>query len=155
MMVKMKKVSFILVIVILLASLLIISVSSADTKVPNLVGTWKTVFAERDSDTTNYTNATMNETAINKYVIKSQNGQFFEGYKEISPIIANKSVEKEGFTGVISDDMTHAYIKQHINGFSIVDITSPDTMTVYNLFEQDPHGVKDNGIVRVKLVKVE
>ena len=132
---------------------MITSVSAADTKIPDLIGTWKTVFAERDSDTTDYTNVTMNETAINSYVIESQNGVFFEGYKEISPTISDKSIVIEGFTGVISDDMSHAYIKQHNNGFSIVDIKSPDTLTVYNLFEKDPHGVDDDGIVRIELVR--
>ena len=151
----MNKTSFILGIFIVLAFFVITSVSAADDKVPDLVGTWKHVFVEADSELTNYTNATMNETSINKFVIETQNGPVFEGYKEISPIMGDKSVVKEGFTGVLSNDFTQAYIKEHEDGFSIVDITSPDTLTVYLMYDLDPHGGSDSGIARINLVRLK
>lgn len=138
---------------ILLFFLLISSAVAAETTMPNLMGTWKIVYIERDSSTQDYGNITMNETAIDRYVIESQNGPIFEGYKEfLSP--DDNEVKNEGLTGVISDDRIHAYIKDHTEGIIIADITSPDTMTAYLLFGKDPQGRESAGVVRIELVRV-
>lgn len=136
---------------ILLVCLLCTAGVSAVKDTPNLIGTWKAVFAERDSATTDYGNLSNVQAT---YVIQNQTGPVFEGYMEIQPVLTkNSTVEREGFTGVISDDGTRAFIKEHIEGIEIVDLTGPDTMTVYALLHQDPHGKIDPGITRAEFAR--
>ena len=113
----------------------------------------KAAFVERDSSVVDYGN-TSSVQAI--YKIENQTGPVFEGYMEITPmLIENATTVKEGFTGVISHDGTHAYIKEHIEGVVIADIIGPDTMLIYALYQQDNHGNNDPGITRAELTRVK
>lgn len=136
---------------IFLALLLFTSAVTAEGVVPDLVGTWTVAFNEGDTSSTKYVNASMNTNNTFKIVIETQNGPIFEGYRET--LSGDKSLDKEGLSGVISDDMTRAYIKQYRDGISFVDIISPDTMTVYSLYSIDPRGKENPGVARVELVR--
>ncbi|MDD1723978.1 MAG: hypothetical protein LUQ07_02480 [Methanospirillum sp.] len=140
---------------LLLAFLLIIPLVSAETDTPSLIGTWQIDHHERDSETSDYKESFFNETDISRYVIETQTDQIFEGYKEVEPkSLTNHSVEHEGFTGVITDDGMHAYIQQHEEGITIVDIKGTDSLTLYNLVELDLHGDDNAGASRISLVRV-
>ena len=118
---------------------------------PDLVGTWTVAFHEGDTSSTDYVNASMNTNNTFRIVIESQNGPIFEGYRET--ISGNKPIEKEGISGVVSDDTTRAYIRQYNDGISFVDIIGPDTMTVYSQFTKDPRGKENPGVSRIELVR--
>ena len=125
MVIKMKKLAFIVTILLILTISVITSASVADRNIPDLVGTWKYANIQGATNTGNFTS--LNGTEIpsdNKWVIESQNGLIFKGYKEFSPVIVNgDKVIKEMFTGAISKDLTQAYVKEQREGaFNIVYI---------------------------------
>lgn len=144
------------VLIVLIFTAPIISGVFADKTTPDLRGTWKFVSIERDSSTSDYAKTVFNKTDIDHYVIERQNGTLFEGYKEYSVFDVNRTdIVKEGLSGVITDDGKHAYINEHVDGFSIVDIHGPDMMVVYLLSETDAHGNSSQGVVRTEVARVK
>jgi hypothetical protein len=139
----------------LILALFVIGIAGAAEKdIPNLIGTWTVSTTEGDSMLSNYTNASAIMINKIKIVIETQNGQVFEGYTEkLVGAPNNVSTIKEGMSGIISDDMAHAYIKQYTDGLSFADITSPDTMTIYSLFEMGPLDKENPGVSRIVLIK--
>lgn len=132
--------------------LLTVSVGAANTEIPNLEGNWTVVTNVAQTSLSDYTDAASMSIHLDRVVVETQTGQLFEGYLVISTM-NNESVINEGFAGIINDDNTHAYIKQYTNGVSFADITSPDTMTLYNLFDIGPLGKENPGVSKVELVR--
>lgn len=152
----MRRVYLIVILTVLVFVATVFSGVGADTAIPDLKGTWKFVSIERDSSTSEYAKQIFNENDKDQYVIERQNGTLFEGYKEYSVFDINQSdIVKEGFSGVITDDGKHAYINEHVDGFSIADINGPDSMVVYLLSETDAHGNTSQGIIRTEVKRVQ
>ncbi|HOJ97659.1 MAG TPA: hypothetical protein PK024_12575 [Methanospirillum sp.] len=86
-------------------------------------------------------------------MIETQNGYIFEGYKEYLSR-SNDKVVKEGFSGVISEDLRHLYLIDHIEGVSIGELLGPDTASVYTLAATNSTGADDSGVMKVRIVKV-
>ena len=150
----MKRITLIMSASLILSLLLIGVVSAAETDIPNLIGVWTVTENEGDSMLTNYTNTSPEMISKVNIVIETQNGQVFEGYTErLMGTGNNESVIKEGMAGVINDDMTHAYIKQFNEGVSFADITSPDTITIYSLFDMSPLNAENPGVARLVLTR--
>lgn len=132
--------------------LLVVSVGAVNNDVPNLEGNWTVVTYEGQSFLSDHIDESQTSIHMSTVVVETQTGQIFEGYIVTTPM-NNESVIKEGFAGIINDDNTHAYIKQYTNGVSFADITSPDTMTLYNLFDIGPLGKENPGVSKVDLVR--
>lgn len=144
----------VLIVLVLIAP--VISGVFSDKAIPDLKGTWKFVSIERDSSTSDYAKTIFNKTDMDRYVIERQNGTLFEGYKEFSVFDVNQSdIVKERLSGVITDDGKHAYINEHTDGLSIVDINGPDTMVVYLLSETDAHGNSSQGVIKTEVARVK
>jgi len=137
-----------IIAIILLAA----SVGAVNTEILNLEGNWTVVTNEGQSLLSDHVDASAISVNTVTVVIETQTGQIFEGYT-VTSTMNNESVIIEGFAGIVNDDSTHAYIKQYTDGVSFADITSPDTMTLYNLFDIGPLGKENPGVSKVELVR--
>ena len=131
---------------------LAVSVGAVDAQAINLEGNWTVVTNMGQSSLSDYVDTSAISVSTITIVIETQTGHIFEGYP-VSSTMNNESVIMEKFAGIINDDNTHAYIKQYTDGVSFADITSPDTMTLYNLFDIGPLGKENPGVSRVELVR--
>jgi hypothetical protein len=117
----MRKASLLGAIALVIIGLFSIGMVQAAENIPNLVGTWENLSAEKPQHSAGKGHKAQYERVL--MVVEGQEGRSFFGHSE--KITHNKKVEKEKFSGVIYWDNKTLYRVDHEKGLIHATIESP------------------------------